>query len=98
MSDRLFADIAHRTPCTCYSSAIYYRDGCECSALEKVCKAHLLGVAVEPLTVKQQDYIIQDTCRSDPGPWDGAEVQGPGRDEAICSDWKEALSRYVGSM
>jgi hypothetical protein len=98
MSDRLFADVAARTPCTCRSSAIYYREGCECSALEKVCKAHINEVAVEPLTDEQRAFIIRDTERTDPGPWDSADATTSDHDREVCSDWWSALTNYVGSM
>ena len=97
MSKKLFEDVAARTPCTCIDHPIYYRDGCECGPCEKVCKAHLHGVAVESLTTEQRAYLIRDADALDPGPWPSATKTDAGDDE-IAGDWLNALSNYVSSI
>jgi hypothetical protein len=98
VSDRLFAEVAARTPCYCLSKRDFDETGCCCSTLEQVCKAHIAGIAVEPLSDEQRAYIIQDTNRSDPGPWDSADATTSDRDGEVCSDWWSALRNYVESM
>lgn len=97
-SERLFAEVAERTPCHCMSKSAFDEYGCACSPLERVVKAHLEGGAVEPLTDEQRAYIIRDTERTDPGPWDSADATTPDRDREVCADWWTAVCNYIGSM
>jgi hypothetical protein len=93
-SEKLFGDAAAAVPCTCPNNPIYYRDGCECTAIEKVVRALRRGLDVQPLTPAQREYLVSDTDLIDPGPWNGLS----GSDRDIADEWTEAVSNYVNSM